>query len=127
MFFIKNIIRDQIADLKSLGVVLMSETFGIRALKSYQTKAMVQFLQKKIDVFVNLLTGSARSPIYQALPFVFYSIFAATGHVIVVVSLLVNHIKDQVVKLANLGILVASRSDISEENARVVRARKCLK
>ena len=72
MFINKNIIRDQIADLKSLGVVLMSETFGIRPLKSYQTKAMVQFLQKKIDVFVNLLTGCARSPIYQALPFVFY-------------------------------------------------------
>ena len=42
----------------------MSETFGIRVLKPYQRKAMVQFLQK-IDVFVNLLTaGCARSPIY---------------------------------------------------------------
>ena len=42
----------------------MSETFGIRALKPYHTKAMAQFLQKKMDVFVNLLTGCARSPIY---------------------------------------------------------------
>ena len=57
----------------------------------------------------------------------FYLIFEATGHVVVVVSLLVNRIKDQVDKLANLEILVASRSDISEENARVVLARKCLK
>ena len=32
---------------------------GIRALKLYHTKAMAQFLQKKIDVFVNLLTGCA--------------------------------------------------------------------
>ena len=36
---------------------------GIRALKLYHTKAMAQFLQKKIDVFVNLLAGCARSPI----------------------------------------------------------------
>ena len=43
------------------------------------------------------------------------------------VSPLVNNIKDKVDKLANLGILVASLSDISEENAMGVRARKCLK
>ena len=41
--------------------MLMSETFGIQALKPYQTKAMAQFLHKKIDVFVNLLTGCAWS------------------------------------------------------------------
>ena len=35
---------------------------GIRAFKLYHTKAMAQFLQK-IDVFVNFLTGCARSPI----------------------------------------------------------------
>ena len=44
------------------------------------------------------------------------SISEATGHVVVVVSPLVNRIKDQVDKLANLGILVASLSGISEEN-----------
>ena len=36
MFDIKKITWEQIAELKSLGVVLMSETFGIGALKSYQ-------------------------------------------------------------------------------------------
>ena len=40
----------------------------------------MKFLQKKIDVFVNLLTRCARSPIYQALPFVFDKIFEAAGH-----------------------------------------------
>ena len=44
----------------------MSETFGIRVLKPYQRKAVVQLLQK-IDVFVNLLTGCARSPIITVL------------------------------------------------------------
>ena len=58
-------------------------------------------------MFVNLLIGCARSPIYQALSLVFDSISEATGHVVVVVSPLVNRIKDQLDKLANLGILVA--------------------
>ena len=47
----------------------------------------------------------ANSLIYQALLSVFDSIFEATGHVVVVASPLVNLIKDQVDKLANLGIL----------------------
>ena len=37
--------------------------------------------------------------------------------IVVVVSPLVNFIKDQVYKLANLGILAASLSEITEENA----------
>ena len=57
---------------------------------------MVQFLQKKIDVFVNFLTAFVRSPIYPALPFVFDTIFEAAGHVLVMVSPLVNRIIDQV-------------------------------
>ena len=43
--------------------------------------------------------------------------FKDTGHVVVVVSPLVNSIKDKVDKQANLDILVASLNDISEENA----------
>ena len=57
---------------------------------------MVQFLQKKIDVFVIFLTAFLRSPIYPALPFVFDTIFEAAGHVLVMVSPLVNRIIDQV-------------------------------
>ena len=37
-------------------------------------------------------------------------------------SPLLNLMKDQVDKLANLGILASSLNDISEENARAVRA-----
>ena len=101
--------------------MLTSETFGIRELKLCQTVAIVQFWQKQIDMFVNLLTGRGKSLICQALPFVFDSIFEAAGHV-VVASPLLNLMKDQVDKLANLGILAASLNDISEENARGVRA-----
>lgn len=53
-------------------------------------------------MLVNLLTRGARLPIYQALPmFVLHSIFEATVHVLVVVSLLVSSIKDQVDKLSH--------------------------
>ena len=95
------------------------EMFGIRELNAYQREAIVQFVQKKTDVFVNLPTGYGKSLIYQALPFVYDSILEA-DHIVVVVSLLVNLMKDQVDKLANLGILAASLSEISEENAKGV-------
>jgi len=60
---------------------------------------MVQFLQKKIGVFVfNFLTGCSRPPITQTSPFVFDSIFEASDHVIVVVSLLLVISKFKVVE-----------------------------
>ena len=70
------------------------EMFGIRELNTYQREAIVQFVQKKTDVFVNLPTGYGKSLIYQALPFVCDSILEAAGHIVVVVSPLVNLMKD---------------------------------
>jgi len=55
--------------------------FGIRELNAYQREAIVQFVQKKTDVFVNLQTGYGKSLIYQALPFVYDSILEAAGHI----------------------------------------------
>lgn len=117
VFVIKNITRDKMADL---NVVFghVCEVFGIKELNAYQREAIVQFVQKKTDVLVNFPTGNRKSLIYQALPFVYDStIREAAGHIVVVVSLLVNLMKDQVDKLANLGILAASLSEITEENA----------
>ena len=96
------------------------EMFGIRELNAYQREAIVQSVQKKTDVFVNLPTGYGKSLIYQALPFVYDSILEGAGHIVVVVSPLVNLMKDQVDKLANLGILAARLSEITEENAKGV-------
>ena len=45
-----------------------------------KSQVMVQFAQKKTDVFVNLPTGYGKSPIYQALSFVYNSILEADGH-----------------------------------------------
>ena len=43
------------------------------------------------------------------------------GHVVFVVSPLVNLMKDQATKLANIGIPAVTLSDISEENMRVIK------
>ena len=56
------------------------QTFGIRELNAYQREVIVQFAQKKTDVFVNLPTGYRKSLIYQALLFVYNSILEAAGH-----------------------------------------------
>ena len=46
-------------------------------------------------MFVNVLTGCARSPIDQALSFVFDSISEATGHAVVVVSPILQGVYEQ--------------------------------
>ena len=64
--------------------------------------------------------GFGKSLIYQALPLVCGTVRGTTGHVVVVVSLLVNLMKDQATKLAIIGIPAVTLSDISEENMKVV-------
>ena len=73
MFDIKNITLDRMADL---NVVFghVGQTFGIRELNAYQREVLVQFAQKKTDVFLNLPNGYRKSLIYQALSFVCNSI-----------------------------------------------------
>ena len=46
------------------------ETIGVRGFNAYQREAIVQFVQKKTDVCVNLPTVYGKSLVYQALPFV---------------------------------------------------------
>ena len=75
---------------------------------------------EKTDEFINLPTGFGKSLIYQALPLVCDTVRGTTGHIVVVVSPLVNLMKDQATKLANIGIPAVTLSDISDENMRVV-------
>ena len=67
-------------------------------------------------------TGFGKSLTYQALPLnICDTVRGTTGHiVVVVVSPLVNLMKDQATKLANIGIPAVTLSDISEENIKVV-------
>ena len=76
---------------------------------------------EKIDEFINLPTEFDKSLTYQALPIIFATeCVKTTGHIVVVVSPLVNVMKDQATKLANIGIPAVTLSDISEENMKVV-------
>ena len=74
---------------------------------------------EKTDEFINLPARFGKSLIYQSLPLVCNTVRGTTGHV-VVVSPLVNLLKDQGIKLANIGISAVTLSDISKENMRVV-------
>ena len=71
-------------------------------------------MDKKKDVFINLPTGFGKSLIYQALPLVFNATRNSTGHIVVVISPLVNLMKDQVDNLKKLGISAVSLSDIKD-------------
>lgn len=57
--------------MADISVAFRRETFDIVDLNPYQKEAIVCFVDKKMDVFVNLPTGFGRSLIYQSLPLVF--------------------------------------------------------
>ena len=80
---------------------LVSQKFCIRELNALQKEAIIQFVEKQRDVFINLPTGFGKSLIYQALPLVFDAMHGE-GHIVVVVSPLVSLMKDRVQKLRNL-------------------------
>ena len=96
------------------------ETFQIVDLNPFQREAMECFVKKKMDVFVNLPTGYGKSLIYQALPLVFDVTRNSRGHVVVVISPLVNLMKDQVESLKKLGIPAVSLSDIADKEAKAL-------
>lgn len=65
-------------------------TFKIVDSNAHQREAIVCFVDKKKDVFINLPTGFRKSLINQDLPFVFDVTRNSTGHIVVVISPLVN-------------------------------------
>ena len=65
-----------------------------------------------MDVFVNLPTEFGKSLIYQALPLVFDVARNSSSHIVVVISPLVNLMKDQVENPKKLGITAISLSYI---------------
>ena len=77
-------------------------------------------MDKKKAVFINLPTGFGKSLIYQALPLVFDVTSNSTGHMVVVISPLVNLMKDQVENLKKLGISAISLSDVKDGEAKDV-------
>ena len=73
--------------------------FTNSCLNPYQKKAISEFVKEKSDILANLPTGYGKSLVYQALPTVFDSLTVRSGHIVVVVSTLVNLMRDQVQSL----------------------------
>lgn len=94
------------------------EKFHIKALNPCQRKAIVHIVEKRTDVFVNLPTGFGKSMIYQALPLIVDTISKASGHIVVVVSPLINLMQEQVLYLRDVGISSVCLSNIKDEETR---------
>ena len=91
------------ASLKE-AFILVSSKFKILSLNHQQRLAIEKLVSEKKNVFVNLPTSFGKSLIYQALPLVFDHTINLSGHIVVVVSLLITLMEDQVKQLQNYGI-----------------------
>jgi len=103
--------------------VAVAEKFKISEFNEHQKTAIRAFIEDNTDVFVNLPTGYGKSLIFQALPFMFDSLYTEIdrenqGHIVVVVSPLINLIKDQVRYLTTLGISAINISGVESEEER---------
>ena len=112
------------ASLTQLWIKL-AENFKISGLHDHQKTAIIKFVKEKRDVFINLPTGYGKSLVYQALPFVFDYLFNKQGHIVVVVSPLLNLIAEQVSNLRELGINAVSISNVVSEEQRLQVERGC--
>ena len=96
---------------------VVCEKFQIETLNHHQKQALHAIVKEKKDVFLNLPTGFGKSLIYQALPLIFDEISESVrGHIVVVVSPLLNLIQDQVNTLQKLGISAVSLSSVMEDD-----------
>ena len=103
------------ADLKR-ALASVAEVFQIRAFNQHQEAAIRTIVEEKKDAFVNLPTGFGKSLIYQALPLVFDRLYTSEqGHIVIVVSPLINLIQDQVMQLKKLDITAINISAVDNE------------
>ena len=93
--------------------VKVCDIFGFEKLNKHQEEAIRQVVELKVDVFVNLPTGYGKSVVFQALPTVFASVDKCEKNIVIVISPLINLMKDQVSRLSLLGVSAISLSDIS--------------
>ena len=75
---------------------VVSKTFRISVLNALQKNGITKIVEEGRDVFINLPTGFGKSLIYQALPLVFDLTSKQPGQIVVVVSLLISLMDDQV-------------------------------
>ena len=87
--------------------------FGFEKLNKHQEEAIRQVVEMKRDVYVNLATGYGKSVVFQALPTVFASVDKCEKNIVIVISPLINLMKDQASHLSLLGVSAISLGDIS--------------
>ena len=93
------------------------EVFGFERLNKHQEKALRLVVESKSDVFVNLPTGFGKSVVFQALPVVYSNAEPSSDkNMVIVISPLVNLMRDQVSRLTSLGISAVSLSDICSDD-----------
>jgi len=100
---------------------LAAKEFKIKEFNEHQKLAVRKFIEEEKDIFVNLPTGYGKSLIFQALPLIFDHMLDVSGSIVVVVSPLLNLIKEQVRFLNSLHINISaiSVSDIESEDERI--------
>ena len=103
------------------------EVFGFDSLNKHQEEALRFVFESKSNVFVNLPTGYGKSVVFQALPIV-YSCVEPTRekNIVLVVSPLINLMKDQVSRLNSRGISAISLSDVTQFGNKISGVRKSL-
>ena len=90
--------------------------FRVDKLYAQQEDALVQYVCKRRDVFVNLPTGYGKSMIFQMAPFIASKLSNfSPDSIIVVISPLVALMKDQVSRLTSLDISAAFVTADQEE------------
>ena len=98
---------------------LVASKFCMQVLNSHQQLAISMLIERKKDIFINLLTGFRNSLIFQALQLVIDCVSSQPGTVCVfVVSPLLTLVDDQVEYLRGKGVTAASISTCTEEEAR---------
>ena len=103
------------ADIDS-ALNAICEKFKLEALNPHQKRALVAFKDEGKDLFINLPTGFGKSLIYQALPLLYDELTGVSGHIVLVISPLVNLIQDQVETLRSLGIAAISLRELGDKD-----------
>ena len=99
--------------------------FNIENLNLHQRKAIKYVIETKNDLFVSLPTGCGKSLIYCSLPIVYSSLDSgdllksateSDKHIVIVVSPLINLMKDQVSRLNSCGITAIALNEALSED-----------
>ena len=95
---------------------LVASTLKLSSLNTYQKHAISAVSKKGKRCFHKLTNGLWKiAYIYQALLTVFDALRSSSGHIVVVVSLLISLMDDQVKLLTSVGIKALNLTSASEE------------